>query len=218
MIQLNDENRRYNRSISSEAQLCSFATECTAVRLHWSHLPHIFGWICSIVKDVIIQQFFILNISDSTDFTINVRGIQKETSRSPECANLWQYRCVCNKEWFRQERGSTLPAARGSRVQVIRPTQPRHSCRSSSGRFSVIHHTVQTSLPAIYGIFGPLKKALRGKRFTSNDDVKQYLRNWFTTQPREFYETAIHRLVLQWGKCLNNQGQYFWHTVTGFCS
>ena len=47
-----------------------------------------------------------------------MRSIQKETSRSLECANRWQYRCVCNKEWFRQERGSSLPAATGSRVQV----------------------------------------------------------------------------------------------------
>ena len=49
-----------------------------------------------------------------------------------------------------------------------------------------------------YTIFGPLRKALRGKRFTSDDDVKQYVRNWSTTQPREFYEIAIHRLVSQW--------------------
>ena len=53
------------------------------------------------------------------------------------------------------------------------------------------------------------KKALRGKRFTLDDDVKQYMRNWFTTQPWEFYETAIHRLVSQWNKCLNSLGQYF---------
>ncbi|KAJ4430753.1 hypothetical protein ANN_19344 [Periplaneta americana] len=47
------------------------------------------------------------------------------------------------------------------------------------------------------------------KRFTSDDDVKQYVRNWFTTEHREFYETAIHRLVSQWDKCLSSQGQYF---------
>ena len=46
--------------------------------------------------------------------------------------------------------------------------------------------------PCNYAIFGPLKKALRGKQFTSDDDVKQYVQNLFTTQPREFYETAIH--------------------------
>ena len=60
--------------------------------------------------------------------------------------------------------------------------------------------------PCGYAIFGLLKKALRGKRYTLDDDVKQYVWNWFTTQPREFYETAIHRLVSQW---YNSQDQYF---------
>ena len=51
--------------------------------------------------------------------------------------------------------------------------------------------------PCDYAIFGHMKKALRGKRFTSDDDVMQYVWNWFKTQPRKFYETAIHRLVSQ---------------------
>ena len=45
-------------------------------------------------------------------------GVQKETSQSLKCENQWQYHCVCNKEWFRQEHGSSLPTARESRVQV----------------------------------------------------------------------------------------------------
>ena len=40
--------------------------------------------------------------------------------------------------------------------------------------------------PCDYAIFGQLEKALKGKRFISDDDVKQYVRNWFTTQPRYF--------------------------------
>ena len=63
--------------------------------------------------------------------------------------------------------------------------------------------------PCDYAIFGPLKKALRGKLFTSDDDVKQYVQNWFTTQPLEFYETAIHCLVSQWDKCFDSQSHYF---------
>ena len=59
------------------------------------------------------------------------------------------------------------------------------------------HPPYSTDLsPCDYAIFGPLKKALKGKRLISDDDVKQYVRNWFTTPPREFYETAIYRLVL----------------------
>ena len=110
-----------------------------------------------------------------------------------ECANRWLYRCVCNKQWFRQEHGGPLPAARGSRVQVT------WLKASSLAEFQVGGHPLYSPdlSPCDYAIFGTLKKALKGKWFTS-DDVKQYVRNWFTTQPREFYETAIRRLVSQW--------------------
>ena len=61
--------------------------------------------------------------------------------------------------------------------------------------------------PCDYTIFGPLKKALRCKQFTlDEEDVKQYVQNWFTMQPWEFYETAIHCLVSQWDMCLKSQG------------
>ena len=48
--------------------------------------------------------------------------------------------------------------------------------------------------PCDYAIFDPLIMALRSKRFTSDDDVKQYVWNWITTQPREFYEAFIRAL------------------------
>ena len=140
--------------------------------------------------------------------------VQKETSQSLECANRWQYCCMCNKEWFRQERGSSMPPARGSRVQVT------WLKASTLAEIQVGGHPPYSPdlSPCDYAISGPLKKALMGKRITSDDDVKQYVRNWFTMQPREFYETAIHRLVSQWDKCLNSQGQYFWQTGTGLFS
>ena len=115
---------------------------------------------------------------------------------------------MCNpvdKEWFRQERGSSSP----------------RQCKASYGqhnhgtlaeiKWEVLGHPPYSPdlSPCDYAIFGPLKKGMRGELFTSDDGVKQNVRNWFTTQPREFYETAIHSLVSQWDKRLNNQGQYF---------
>ena len=80
---------------------------------------------------------------------------------------------------------------------LIRPTQSRHSYRNS--KWEVLGQPPYSPdlSPCDYAIFCPLKKALRGKRSTSDDDVEQYVRNWFTTQPREFYEAAIHHLVSQ---------------------
>ena len=78
-------------------------------------------------------------------------------------------------------------------------------------KWEVLGHTPYSPdlSPCDYTIFGPLKKVLRCKKFTLDNDVKQYVQNWFTTQPQEFYETAIHCRVSQWDKCLNRQGQYF---------
>ena len=100
------------------------------------------------------------------------------------------------------DRGGILPQTMQG---LIRTTQSRHSCRNSSGGV-LCHPPYSPDLsPCDYAIFGPLKKALRSKRFTSDDQVKQYVRNWFTTQYREFYETVIHRLVSHWDKCLNSR-------------
>ena len=66
---------------------------------------------------------------------------------------------------------STKGAARPPAACVSRPTRsPPYSPDLS---------------PCNYAIFGPLTKALRGKRFTS-DDVKQYVRNYFTMHPGNF--------------------------------
>ena len=110
----------------------------------------------------------------------------------------------------------------GDQIKTYRQAHPwDHSaswqCKASYSQHD--HGSIQSrplSLRLCH--FLPLKKALRGKWFTSDDNAKQCERNWFTTQPREFYETAIHRLVSQWDKCLTSQGQYFWHTGTDFCS
>ena len=116
--------------------------------------------------------------------------LKKETSRCLECSNRCKYRCVCNKELFRQERGSSLPAARGSRVQVTWLKASRSKHQSSN---AVTPYSLDPS-PCHYVIFGPLKKARSCKWSTSDDEVKQYVRNRLITQTQEFYETVIHRL------------------------
>ena len=40
---------------------------------------------------------------------ITIRDIKKQTNRTLEWANRWQYRCVCNKEWSRHPWGHSAP-------------------------------------------------------------------------------------------------------------
>jgi hypothetical protein len=50
------------------------------------------------------------------------------------------------------------------------------------------------------------KKALKGRRFTDNDEVRETVEEWFCTQPKSFFADGIHRLVDQWDTCFNQQG------------
>jgi hypothetical protein len=65
----------------------------------------------------------------------------------------------------------------------------------------------QDLAPSDY-VFSPLKKFLAGQRYISEDDAKTAVRRWFRTQPIEFYNSAISKLVVQWDKCLNRSDDY----------
>jgi histone-lysine N-methyltransferase SETMAR len=62
--------------------------------------------------------------------------------------------------------------------------------------------------PSNYRLFGPLKEALGGHRFQSNDRVKEFVRNWAVTCPQTFYEEGIQKLPTRWQKCVELQGHY----------
>jgi hypothetical protein len=40
--------------------------------------------------------------------------------------------------------------------------------------------------PSDYHLFGPLKGALRGRRFTSDQEVKEAVHAWLAAQPKTF--------------------------------
>ncbi|GBM85807.1 hypothetical protein AVEN_273660-1 [Araneus ventricosus] len=57
-------------------------------------------------------------------------------------------------------------------------------------------------------ISGPMKEALEGRRSYSRSEFMATTRKWFQSQPNNFCEQGIHRLVNQWDKCLCNSGDY----------
>jgi hypothetical protein len=52
--------------------------------------------------------------------------------------------------------------------------------------------------PYDFNLFGPLKKALKGHRLGSDEDIKATVLQWFQQQPKEFSVEGIHWLVHQW--------------------
>lgn len=63
--------------------------------------------------------------------------------------------------------------------------------------------------PCDFHLFGPLKKHLKGKRFNSDDELKDTVEDWLLSQPQTFWEQGILRLVKQWDSCIAASGDYF---------
>ena len=62
--------------------------------------------------------------------------------------------------------------------------------------------------PSDVHLFLHLKKFLGGKRFDDDDDLKDAVPKWLTSQAAAFYEEGIQKLVPRYDKCLNNGGEY----------
>jgi hypothetical protein len=62
--------------------------------------------------------------------------------------------------------------------------------------------------PSDFHLFGPLKEALRGRRFPCDDDVKAAVHQWLRAQPKTFFADGIKKLVGRWEKCIAKQGDY----------
>ena len=76
-------------------------------------------------------------------------------------------------------------------------------------KFEVIAHPPYCPdlAPSDYHLFGPLKEALRGRLFTSDQEVNAAVHAWFAAQPKTFSE-GIRKLAQRWTKCVENQGDY----------
>ena len=62
--------------------------------------------------------------------------------------------------------------------------------------------------PSDFHLFLHLKKFLGGKRFDDDDDPKDVVQKWLTSQAAAFYEEGIQKLVPHYDKCLNNGREY----------
>ena len=62
--------------------------------------------------------------------------------------------------------------------------------------------------PSDFRLFLHLKKFLGGKRFDDDDDLKDAVQKWLTSQAAAFYEEGIPKLVPRYDKYVNNGGEY----------
>jgi hypothetical protein len=60
-------------------------------------------------------------------------------------------------------------------------------------------------------MFGPLKEAMGGKKFhsdESDEEVQQAVHEWLRRQPQEVFFRGIHTLRKRWRACIEQNGDY----------
>lgn len=62
--------------------------------------------------------------------------------------------------------------------------------------------------PSDFHLFGPMKEALRGQRFSTDGEVMTAVRSWLRSQPSSFYEAGIEALIQRWTAAVDNRGDY----------
>ena len=88
---------------------------------------------------------------------------------------------------------------------LIRHTSPSTPFGNWIGKFLSTLPTAQT--PSDFDLFGPLKNALRGRRFAAADEVKEAVRDWLRSPPQTFFSNGIKKLTDRWAKCIE-KGDY----------
>ena len=76
--------------------------------------------------------------------------------------------------------------------------------------FTVVEHPAYSPdlAPFDYHLFGPLKDALRGRRFPSDEGVKEAVHEWLAAQPKTFFSEGIQKLLERWNKRIAKHGDY----------
>lgn len=62
--------------------------------------------------------------------------------------------------------------------------------------------------PSDYRLFPKLKEYLRGKKFSSDNEVEEAVNTWFATIGESFFLEAIQMLEHRWEKCISVGGDY----------
>ena len=63
-------------------------------------------------------------------------------------------------------------------------------------------------VPSDYNLLRRLSNHLRDQTFNKESEVKSFLDNFFSFQPKEFYAKGIHSLPKRWQQVVDDDGQY----------
>jgi histone-lysine N-methyltransferase SETMAR len=79
--------------------------------------------------------------------------------------------------------------------------------------FSVLPHPPYSPdlAPSDFYLFSALKSAIRGRNYSSAEEIQEVLDAWIESKPRNFFADGIRKLPGRWEKCVAHHGDYFEH-------
>ena len=82
------------------------------------------------------------------------------------------------------------------------------NCYRLSGKFWFIHRIHQTLHLQFSINLGPYKILLMEKNFSSLEDCKRHLEQFFPQKDKKFWEDGIMKLPEKWQKVVEQKGEY----------
>ena len=76
------------------------------------------------------------------------------------------------------------------------------------GNRLTIHRTVQTWCRVIFHLLRYLKEFLSGKRFATDDEIKEAVQGWLSSQAVDVYDLGIQKLAERYEKSSNKYENY----------
>jgi hypothetical protein len=95
-------------------------------------------------------------------------------------------------------------------MTMLGPILPFNYCNNpiSLLRVSSTSALLARPRPSEFHVFGPLKEAMGGKAFRSEEDVQQAVHEWLRSQPKYFFSRGMHALPKRWNTCMEHNGDY----------
>ena len=107
------------------------------------------------------------------------------------------------------------PSLQKKKIIFHQDNAPAHAAQKTIAKITDLkyellqHPTYSPDLaPSDFWLFSHLKKFMRGKHFSSNEEAIAAVDEYFEDLPEKHYRDGIHKLEERWNKCVVLLGEY----------
>ncbi|KAM0728867.1 Mariner Mos1 transposase [Formica fusca] len=104
---------------------------------------------------------------------------------------------------------------RQHKVILLHDNAPSHTAKPvketiEAFSWEILSHAAYSPdlAPSDYYLFASMGHALAEQHFTSYENVRKWLDDWFASKEQQFFWRGIHKLSERWEKCIASNGQY----------